>query len=89
WPGAVKVTSLPAVQDVAHSLGATPAQVGLAWLLHRAANVLLIAGTASIPHLEENVAAGRLVLDDATMAVLEDAAPPRGIIGLISRLRRP
>lgn len=89
WPGAVKVTSLPVVQEVAHSVGATPAQVGLAWLLHRAPNVLLIPGTASIAHLEENMAAESLVLDDATLAAMDDAAPPRGVSGLISRLRRP
>lgn len=42
---------------VAAELGATPAQVALAWLLDRSPVMLPIPGTASIAHLEENVAA--------------------------------
>ncbi|MEC3976338.1 aldo/keto reductase [Amycolatopsis sp. H20-H5] len=75
-PGMPKVTDEPAVVAAAESLGRTPAQVGLAWLLHRAPNVLLIPGTASVEHLRENVDAGAIVLDDATLAAL-DAVPAR------------
>jgi pyridoxine 4-dehydrogenase len=50
------------LSDVAQRLGATPMQVALAWLLHRAANVLLIPGTSSVAHLRENLAAGALAL---------------------------
>ena len=57
-----KVTSDPAVLDLADRLGATPAQVGLAWLLAHRDNILLIPGTSSVAHLEENVKAGDLVL---------------------------
>jgi aryl-alcohol dehydrogenase-like predicted oxidoreductase len=70
FPGMPKVTDDPAVTAAAQSLGRTPAQVGLAWLLHHAPNVLLIAGTANTDHLEANAAAGTIVLDDATMAAL-------------------
>jgi pyridoxine 4-dehydrogenase len=49
----------------------TPSQVGLAWLLHHAPNVLLIRGTADAAHLEENVAAGEIAFDDATLATLD------------------
>ncbi|MFC4591250.1 aldo/keto reductase [Sphaerisporangium corydalis] len=75
-PGLPKVTDEPAVVAAARSLGGTPAQVGLAWLLHHAPNVLLIPGTANAGHLQENVAAGSLVLDEATLAAL-DAVPDR------------
>ncbi|MDX3074005.1 aldo/keto reductase [Streptomyces sp. NPDC088354] len=75
-PGLRKVTDEPAVVTAARSLGATPAQVGLAWLLHHAPNVLLIPGTANAEHLEANIAAGAVVLDHATLASLD--AVPRG-----------
>jgi pyridoxine 4-dehydrogenase len=51
-------------------LGATPAQVALAWVLQLAPNTLLIPGTASLKHLEENLAAATVVLDDEAAAVL-------------------
>ena len=50
------------LSDVAIRLGVTPMQVALAWLLHRAPNILLIPGTASVAHLRENLAAVRLRL---------------------------
>ncbi|NED85238.1 aldo/keto reductase, partial [Streptomyces sp. SID11233] len=56
---------------IADDLGATVSQVGLAWLLHHYPNTLLIPGTASIAHLEENTAAGSLVLDKAAMTALD------------------
>jgi pyridoxine 4-dehydrogenase len=70
FPGLPKVTDEPAVTALAGELGVSPAQVGLAWLLHHAPNVLLIPGTASIGHLEQNVAAGAVRLDDRAMAAL-------------------
>ncbi|NMH97516.1 aldo/keto reductase [Pseudonocardia acidicola] len=76
FPGMPKVADDPAVRVAARSLGCTPSQVGLAWLLHRAPNVLLIPGTASPAHLEANVAAGTIELDDTAMAAL-DAAESR------------
>ncbi len=47
---------------VAARLGATPAQIALAWLLHRSPNVIAIPGTTTISHLEENNAAARIEL---------------------------
>ena len=70
FPGWPKVTDAPVVVEQASALGCTPAQLGLAWLLHHAPNVLLIPGTADAEHLESNLAAGALVLDDATMDLL-------------------
>jgi pyridoxine 4-dehydrogenase len=75
-PGLPKVTEEPAVLAAAGSLRCTPAQVGLAWLLGHAPNVLLIPGTASADHLEANLAAGALSIDAATLAAL-DAVPSR------------
>jgi aryl-alcohol dehydrogenase-like predicted oxidoreductase len=51
-----------ALSDVAQRLRATPMQLALAWLLHRAPNVLLIPGTSSVAHLRENLAAAQLDL---------------------------
>jgi aryl-alcohol dehydrogenase-like predicted oxidoreductase len=64
----------PAVVETAQRYEATPAQVALAWLLAQAPTVLLIPGTSSITHLEENLAASDLVLDDAALAALDLAA---------------
>jgi pyridoxine 4-dehydrogenase len=75
-PGMPKVTAEPAVVAAAKALGGSPEQVGLAWLLHHAPNVLLIPGTGNVDHIQENIAAGAVVLDDATLAAL-DAVPTR------------
>ena len=72
FPGMPKVAEQPAVREVAERLGATPSQVGLAWLLTRGPDVLLIPGTSSLAHLQENVAAGDLRLDADSLAQLED-----------------
>jgi pyridoxine 4-dehydrogenase len=71
FPGLPKVTEEPAARAVAESLGVTPSQVGLAWLLHHAPNVLLIPGTADATHLEANMAASGIIFDDATLATLD------------------
>ena len=60
----------PSVVATARRLEATPAQVALAWLLHLAPNVLLIPGTSSLAHLEENLAAAEVVLDAEAVAAL-------------------
>ncbi len=60
--------------DVAAGLGATPMQTALAWLLHRAPNILLIPGTSSVAHLRENLAAARLALPDEALARLNAIA---------------
>ena len=55
---------------IAASLGATPMQVALAWLLHRSPNILLIPGTSSVAHLRENMKAAELVLPGDVLAKL-------------------
>jgi aryl-alcohol dehydrogenase-like predicted oxidoreductase len=59
------------LSGVAQSLGATPMQVALAWLLRRAPNVLLIPGTSSLAHLRENLAAAELDLLDEALKRLD------------------
>jgi aryl-alcohol dehydrogenase-like predicted oxidoreductase len=60
------VLSHPLVVGAAERLGHTPAQVALAWTLSVAPNVLLIPGTSSVSHLEENLAVADIELDDDT-----------------------
>jgi pyridoxine 4-dehydrogenase len=62
------------VRSAAERLGRTPAQVALAWTLSVAPNVLLIPGTSSVSHLEENLAAGDIQLDDDTREQLNAVA---------------
>ena len=62
------------VSQVAGRLKATPSQIALAWLLARSPVMLPIPGTSSVEHLEENVAAARLEIDEQTMRELEKAA---------------
>ena len=76
--GSATVTEHRAVLAAAAALGVTPAQVGLAWLLAHDPHILLIPGTSSVKHLEENVAAGGVHLDAGTMAVLDGLATARG-----------
>ncbi len=71
FPGLPKVTEEPDVRVVAESLGVTPSQVGLAWLLLHAPNVLLIPGTADTAHLEANMAAAEIAFDAAARAALD------------------
>ncbi|HEY8305064.1 MAG TPA: oxidoreductase [Lapillicoccus sp.] len=71
------VTDHPPVVALAAERGVTPAQVGLAWLLARSPNVLLIPGTSSVAHLEQNVAAADLRLSDDDVARLELPSPDR------------
>jgi aryl-alcohol dehydrogenase-like predicted oxidoreductase len=62
------------VLDTAERLGRTPAQVALAWTLSVAPNVLLIPGTSSVRHLEENMDVADIVLDDDTRQRLNAVA---------------
>jgi len=63
----------PAVAGVAERRGITPTQVALSWLLARYERMLLIPGTSSVQHLEENMAAIDVELDEHDLAELENA----------------
>ncbi len=62
----------PIVGRVAQKHGATPTQVALAWLLAQDERILLIPGTTSVAHLEENLGAADVELDADDLAALED-----------------
>jgi pyridoxine 4-dehydrogenase len=68
-PGAIAAD--PRVSQVAAKHGATTSQIALAWLLHRDPHILLIPGTSSVGHLEENLGAAAISLDDEDMAALD------------------
>jgi pyridoxine 4-dehydrogenase len=76
FPGFPKVADNPVVVDIAGDLGATPSQVGLAWVLAHAPNTLLIPGTRSIAHLEENIGTANLVLSADALARLDAVTTP-------------
>ncbi len=68
--GPAKLAQDPAISQVATKHDATPAQVALAWLLAHYERILLIPGTTSVAHLEENRAAAEIELDDEDLAAL-------------------
>ncbi|MFB8003494.1 aldo/keto reductase [Nocardia sp. NPDC056000] len=71
FPNLPKVTDEPVVHTVAESLNVTAPQIGLAWLLHHAPNILLIPGTGDRAHLEHNMAVGEIAFDTDTLATLD------------------
>jgi pyridoxine 4-dehydrogenase len=72
--GPKRLAEDPPIAAVAERRGATVTQVALSWLLHRYDRMLLIPGTSSVQHLEENMAAIDLELDEQDLADLENAA---------------
>ncbi|KHL55308.1 oxidoreductase [Xanthomonas cannabis] len=70
-----------ALSQIAKDAGATPKQVALAWLLQRSPNILVIAGTSSVPHLRENLAASGLHLSAQQLAVLNSIADEASVTG--------
>ena len=74
FAGGNPVLRSPQVTGIAARLGRTPAQIALAWLLSFRPNILLIPGTSSVSHLEENIAAGDIELDAAAREALASAA---------------
>src|SRR4051812_9494707 len=73
--GPAALAAEPAGARGADKHGATPSQVALAWLLHRDERILLIPGTSSVAHLEENLAAGELRLDAGDLELLDEVQP--------------
>lgn len=73
-PGAPLAAGEGALGEVARELKTTPTQVALAWLLHRAANVVPIPGTRSELHLEENVRSQELTFSDEQLERLAGLA---------------
>jgi len=59
------------IKQVATKHNASPHQVALSWLLHHSDNILLIPGTSSVAHLEENMRSAELDLTESDIAILE------------------
>jgi pyridoxine 4-dehydrogenase len=76
FSGFPNVADNTVVAEVASEIGATPAQVGLAWLLAHAPNTLLIPGTRSIAHLEENIGAANIAISAHALARLDAVSTP-------------
>ena len=71
--GPKQLAADPAIAEVAARHQVTVSQIALVWLLHRSGRILLIPGTTSIAHLEENIAAGDIELDEQDMQRLDGA----------------
>jgi pyridoxine 4-dehydrogenase len=91
FPGFPKASNHPVVIEIAGEVGATPSQVGLAWLLAHAPTTLLIPGTKSIAHLEENVAVADVTLSGEQVTRLDaitapgTSAMPSGVEGFVEQ----
>jgi aryl-alcohol dehydrogenase-like predicted oxidoreductase len=77
FPSLPKATDNPTVVAIAGDLGATPAQVALAWLLANYEHTLLIPGTSHPSHLAENIASGSLRLPPEAVMALDRLAAER------------
>jgi aryl-alcohol dehydrogenase-like predicted oxidoreductase len=77
WPRGVQnaILTSPVLADAGRDLGATPAQIALAWLLDLSPTVLLIPGTRTRRHLTENIQSGSVKIDDTVRAELARAFP--------------
>ncbi len=69
------------LRTLAGELGLTPAQLALAWLLHQGEDIVPIPGTRTPSHLDENLAAADVTLDGATLARIDEVAPPGAAAG--------
>jgi aryl-alcohol dehydrogenase-like predicted oxidoreductase len=72
---------LDALQTLAEQIDATPAQLALAWLLARDDSILPIPGTTSIAHLEENMAAAEVRIDESLMQALDHLLEQHAVSG--------
>lgn len=69
--GAPLANAEGAIAHIAAKKSVKPNQIALAWLLHRASNIILIPGTTTIAHLEENLAAASIALNSQEMTILD------------------
>ena len=72
---------LPAYEAVAREAGCIPAQLALAWLLHKAPHIIPLFGTTRLEHLAENLAAADVKLSPALMAQVEAVINPQTVVG--------
>jgi len=72
---------LPPYRALAAELHCTPAQLALAWLLHKAPHIIPIPGSQSLEHIQENAAADAVVLSGEAMAALETMISHANVVG--------
>lgn len=78
---AANLQLLPGYKALAAEAGCTPAQLALAWLLHKAPHIVPIPGTTSVAHLQEDLGATKIRLDSGLMARLEALINQRTVTG--------
>jgi aryl-alcohol dehydrogenase-like predicted oxidoreductase len=78
---AANLKLLPAFEAVAHEAGCTPAQLALAWLLHKAPFIIPLFGTTSMAHLAENIAAVDVRLSPAILEKVEGLINQQTVVG--------
>jgi len=78
---AANLKLLPPYKALAGEAGCTPAQLALAWLLHKAAHILPIPGTTSVEHLKEDLAAADVQLDAGLIGRLEALINEKTVAG--------
>jgi aryl-alcohol dehydrogenase-like predicted oxidoreductase len=78
---AANLSLLEGYQAIAREVGCTPAQLALAWLLHKDGKLIPIPGTQNIRHLEDNMAAANVVLSPEYMQRLEALINPQTVKG--------
>lgn len=72
---------LPAYNALAQQAGCTPAQLAIAWLLHKAPHILPIPGTTSVEHLHEDLAAADVKLSPEVMRQIDEVMHDRLVVG--------
>ena len=75
------LTLLDGYRTIARDVGCTPAQLALAWLLHKGDHIIPIPGTTSVEHLHDDLGAVNVQLDAATMAQLDALINERTVVG--------
>ena len=78
---AANLRLLPAYLRVAKDVGCTPAQLAIAWLLHRGEHIIPIPGTTSVANLAEDLDAANVTLNPSTMATLESLINQHTVVG--------
>ncbi|HSH91908.1 MAG TPA: aldo/keto reductase [Ramlibacter sp.] len=78
---AANLKLLPPYKTLAREAGCTPAQLAIAWLLHKAPHIIPIPGTTSVEHLREDLASSEVKLDPGLIARLEEMINQRTVTG--------
>jgi aryl-alcohol dehydrogenase-like predicted oxidoreductase len=78
---AANLRLLPAYAALAREVGCTPAQLAIAWLLHRGEHIIPIPGTTSVAHLAEDLGAQDVRLSPQVMAALDDLINQANVVG--------